>query len=286
VVLADGLAAGGREGARNALRDFWHKMSDAASHSIFTPSFIDKANPTFGLDHSPGYVFMEALSYYSSPYQSNPFNYNPLKTLLEETINFKRVREQRNVKLFLSATNVQTAKVKIFTGEDIHGDHLLASTCLPLLLHAVEVDGEYYWDGSFVGNPAIFPLIYSCEARDVIMVHITPAERPGIPTTSPAIMNRMEEISFNASLIREMRTVAYVTKLIDEGSAKGRQTLIHLIEAEDIIRRLSASSRVNGDWDFLLHLQALGRERANEWLTGNFGRVGVESTIDLQAKYF
>jgi NTE family protein len=182
---------------------------------------------------------------------------------------------------------VQTAKVKIFEGRDLHVEHVLASTCLPLMMHAVEVDGEYYWDGSFSGNPAIFPLLFNCEATDILMVHITPAERPGVPTTSPSIMNRMQEISFNTSLIREMRTIAYLTRLIDAGKVDGgRRTLMHLIEAEDLIRKLSWSSRLNGDWDFLMYLHEMGRRRADKWLAANFDRIGIESTVDLQEKYF
>ncbi len=155
------------------------------------------------------------------------------------------------------------------------------------MMQAVEVDGEYYWDGSFSGNPAIFPLVYDCDAPDIIMVHITPAERPGVPTTSPSIMNRMQEISFNTSLIREMRTIAYLTKLIDAGKVDGgKRMLVHLIEAEDLIRKLSWSSRLNGDWDFLMHLHEMGRQRADKWLAANFDRLGDQSTVDLQEKYF
>ncbi len=254
---------------------------------MFNPSLIDKANPDFGLEHSPGYLFMESMTYFASPYQMNPFNFNPLKDLLAETINFERVRRQQAVKLFICATDVQTAKVKVFAGKDLRVEHVLASTCLPLMMHAVEVDGEYYWDGSFAGNPAIFPLVYECEARDILMVHITPADRPGVPTTSPAIMNRMQEISFSTSLIREMRTIAYLNKLMDAGKVDGgKRMLVHLIEAEDLIRKLSWSSRLNGDWDFLTHLQEMGRALADKWLKANFDRIGVESTVDLQAKYF
>jgi NTE family protein len=287
VVLADGLAAGGREAARNALRLYWQKLSALAARGVFAPSVFDKANPDFGLQHSPGYLFMESLSYFASPYQMNPFNFNPFKDLLTEVIDFERVRQQRAVKLFLSATNVETAKVKVFAGKDVHVEHVLASACLPLMMHAVEIDGEYYWDGSFTGNPAIFPLFYDCEAPDVMMVHITPAERPGVPTTSPAIMNRMQEISFNTTLIREMRTIAYLTRLIDTGKVDGgRRLFIHVIEAEDLIRELSWSSRLNADWDFLLHLFNDGRKRADAWLAANFDHLGRQSTVDLEAKYF
>jgi NTE family protein len=285
VVLADGLAAGSREGAKTALRRFWQKISYAAAFGIFQPSLIDKANSTFGLDYSPGYKFVETLSYFLSPYQFNPLNYNPMKNLLEETIDFDRVRTQRKLKLFLSATNIETAKVKIFLGEKLQVEHVLASACLPLLMHAVEIDGEYYWDGGFMGNPAIFPLLLECEARDIIVVHITPSKRPGVPKTSQAIMNRMQEISFNASHLREMRSLAYLTKLIDEGKAEGKRIFLHAIEGEDITRNLSASSRVNGDWNFLLHLHKLGRQRADEWLAQNFEQVGLQATVDIQTKY-
>jgi len=287
VVLADGLAAGGREEAKKALRAYWRKVSDLASRGVFQPSAFDKVNPDFGLEHSPGYLFMESMTYYASPYQMNPFNFNPLRDLLAEAINFERVRRQQIVKLFVSATNVQTAKVEIFEGKDLDVEHVLASTCLPLMMQAVEVAGEYYWDGSFTGNPAIFPLLFECAARDVIMVHITPAERPGVPTTSPAIMNRMQEIGFNTSLIREMRTLAYLTEQIDNGKMTGiKRMLVHLVEAEDLIRVLSWSSRLNGDWDFLMHLFNKGRDRADRWLKQNFDRVGVESTVNLREKYF
>jgi NTE family protein len=156
-----------------------------------------------------------------------------------------------------------------------------------LLMHAVEIDGEVYWDGGFSGNPAIFPLVYECESRDVVMVHLTPAERPEVPIASHAIMNRMQEIGFNAALIREMRAVAFVTKLIDQGRlADGKRMLIHVIEAEDVIREFPGSSRLNNEWDFLCHLHGVGRARADTWLTENFDHLGKTSTVDLEAKYF
>ena len=286
VVLADGLAAGGREGARNALRVYWEKVSALTSRGLFAPSLIDKSSRDFGLENSPGFWFLEPMTYFASPYQMNPFNYNPFKDLLAEAINFERVRRQTAVKLFVSATNVETAR-KIFAGKELHVEHVLASTCLPLLMQAVEVDGQHYWDGSYAGNPAIYPLVYECETPDILMVHITPAERPGVPTTSPAIMNRMQEISFNTSLIREMRTIASYNKLIDQGRmGGGKRMLMHVIEAEEFIRAFSWSSRLNADWNFLQHLHNMGRAQADHWLKTNFDRVGVESTMDLEAKYF
>jgi NTE family protein len=193
-----------------------------SAKSPLAPSFIDKANSSYGLEHSL-FTFLEPTIYFASPYQLNPLDFNPLRDLLAQTINFERVRKQSAVKLFLCATNVQTAKVKIFHGKEIEVSHLLASTCLPLLMQAVDVDGEFYWDGGYSGNPAVFPLLYDCETPDILVVHITPAERPGVPTTSPAIMNRMQEISFNTALIREMRTIAFLNKQIDDGRLGGRR---------------------------------------------------------------
>ena len=284
VVLADGLAAGGREGARNALRAYWQKVSALFARGIFRPSLIDKGSPDFGLEHSPGFRFFEPMIYFASPYQANPFNHNPFSDLLAEAINFERVRQQTEVKLFLCATNVQTAKVKIFAGKELRVEHVLASTCLPLLMQAVEVDGEYYWDGSYAGNPAIFPLVYDCDSRDILMVHITPAERPGVPTTSPAIINRMQEISFNTSLIREMRTISSLNKLVEQGRmGGGKLMLVHVIEAEEFITAFSWSSRLNADWDFLLHLHNMGRARADQWLEVNFNQLGIE--IDCGSRH-
>jgi len=286
-VVAYGLAAGGRDAAREALRLFWKRLSDTASRGIMQPSFIDRAQGNFGLEHSPGYLMIHTLSYFTSPYLYNPLNLNPLRQVLEETVNFELLRQRTAVKLFLCATNVRTGKVKVFRSETIDVDHVLASSCLPLLTQTVEIDGEAYWDGGFSGNPAVFPLVYECGSRDVVMVHLTPAERPEIPATSYEIMNRMQEISFNAALIREMRAVAFVTKLIDSGRlADGKRMLIHLIEAEDVIRHFPGSSRLNNDWEFLTHLHNIGRDRADTWLAENFDKLGVSSTVDLEEKYF
>jgi len=286
VVLADGLALNGREGARERLRSFWKKMSEVASSSFIAPSFLDQANPNFGLDQTPNYVFIDTLSRILSPYQLNPFDINPLRDLLNAEVNFERVRKQKVIKLFLSATNVRTGKVKVFAREELAADHVLASACLPFMMRAPEIDGDAYWDGGFMGNPAIFPVIYGCTSPDVIMVHLTPTERPELPTNSRAIINRMQEISFNSSLMREMRAIAFVTQLIDEGKiAGGKRMYMHLIEAEDVIRALAGSSKMNGTWKFLVHLFEIGHERADQWLAENYDSIGAKGTVDFQARY-
>jgi NTE family protein len=286
ILLADGLASGGRPAAKELLRVFWKKMSDMTSSSIIAPSFFDKMNPNFGLEHSPGYVFVDLISRFMSPYQLNPFDVNPMRDLLNEVIDFERVREQRVVKLFLCATTVRTGKVAVFTNKEITADHVLASACLPFKMRAPKIGGEHYWDGGFMGNPALFPVMYGCDACDILLVHLTPTERAELPTDSRAILNRMEEISFNASLMREMRVVAFVTEMIDDGKLIGsKRMFIHLIEAEDVIKNLSGSSKMNADWKFLMHLFEIGRERADKWLAANFDRIGVATTADLKSRY-
>ena len=247
VLLADGLASGGRQAAKDLLKVFWKKISDLTSSSIIAPSLFDKYNPTFGLEYSPGYLFVDMVSRFISPYQLNPLDINPLRDLLNEVVNFERVREQQVVKLFLSASKVRTGKVVVFTHKEITADHVLASACLPFRMRAPEIAGEYYWDGGFMGNPAIFPVIYGCDSCDILLVHLTPAERAELPTTSQDILDRIEEISFNAALMREMRVITHVTKLIDEGQLSGhRRLFMHLIDAEDITKRLAHSSKMKG----------------------------------------
>jgi NTE family protein len=286
VVLAGGLAAGGREQAKAALRTYWQRLSEMTSTGIFQPSALDQISGNFGLDLSPGFMFVDALSHFFSPYELNPIKYNPFRELLEEVVDFELVRRQKLIKLFLCATNVRTGKVKIFGAEELTADHVVASSCQPIMMHAVEIDGEYYWDGGFMGNPAIFPVIYACEARDIVLVHLTPTERPETPMTATAIYSRMQEVAFNSSVMREMRAIAFVTDLIDSGKmAEGKRMLIHAIDGEDVISTLSNSSKLNGNWGFLTHLHKAGRDRADQWLTANFDRIGVETTVDMLARY-
>jgi NTE family protein len=221
-------------------------------------------------------------------YQLNPLNYNPLRNILEEVVDFERLNQGSAVKLFLSATNVRTGKVRIFTGREITADAVLASACLPFMSQAIEIDGEAYWDGGYMGNPAIFPLIYECQSPDVVVVHIDPIGRPDVPTTARDIMNRVNEISFNSSLMREMRAIAFVTRLIEDGGLKDprvKRMRIHAIEAEEVMQKLSAASKLNADWEFLLYLHAIGSKHATAWLSGDFEGVGLRSTVDIREQY-
>ena len=222
-----------------------------------------------------------------SPYEFNPLNLNPLRDALVASVDFQKLQTSP-VHLFLAATNVRTGKVKIFQRGEICAEAVLASACLPFLFQAIRSDGEHYWDGGYMGNPAIFPLIYECESRDVVVVHINPIERPELPRTARDILNRVNEISFNSSLMREMRAIHFVTKLIESGELGGghmKQMLIHAISADGLMARLGARSKLNAERSFLAYLRDRGPTRAEAWLEETFEHLGERSTVDIQARY-
>ena len=241
------------------------------------------------LEYSPPFLFFDLLTRLLSPYQFNPLNLNPLRQVLLQTVDFEVLRKSRcKVKLFLSATNVRTGKIKVFDNDDVCADAVLASGCLPFIFQAVEIDGEAYWDGGYMGNPAIFPLIYGCDSRDVIVVHVNPITREELPKSAAEILNRINEISFNSSLMREMRAISFVTKLIDEGEVEGtslKRMLVHGIANEKAMSELSVASKLNADLEFLTYLKDVGRAAAEQWLSAHFERLGKESTIDLHTTY-
>lgn len=287
-VFADGMGRGGRAEAKRALEAFWRNISQAAQFGPFQPTPFDRLANGWNLDHSMGFVAFDMLTRMMSPYQLNPTNYNPLRVVLEKSVDFERLEGCRAVKLFISASNVRTGKVRIFKSGEITPDVLLASACLPFLFQAVTVDGDPYWDGGYMGNPAIFPLIYGAQSPDVVIVQVNPLGTDRVPTTATEIMNRLNEISFNSSLMREMRAIAFVTDLIDEGKLDSNQykrVNVHWIEAEQQMRGLGASSKLNARLDFLLHLKEIGREVADRWIDLHFDAIGRRSTIDVKEKF-
>jgi NTE family protein len=288
VVMAYGTSLGGSAGARAKLAELWRAVSDAAA--LWGPVRSTPFDQWLALNHvsndfAPGYMYFQALTQLFSPYALNPFDFNPLKDLLNRLVDFDRLRQCPNAtRLFLCATNVRSGKIRVFENPEISSDAVLASACLPYIFKAVEIDGEAYWDGGFMGNPAIFPLIYKGASRDVIVVHINPLTRPDIPKTAPAIFDRMNEISFNSSLMREMRAIAFVTRLLDEGSLDGKRyakMLIHSIRNDAEMAQHSAASKFNADWDFLCRLKDQGRIAAGAWLEQDFDKVGRQSSIDI-----
>ena len=287
-VLAYGLTIGGNAGARAKLREFWTRVGQVARYSPLQPSWFDKVASPGNMDHSPMWLFADALMRFMSPYQLNPGNHHPLRDLLVEVVDFEHLRRASAVRLYTCAANVKTGRIRVFECHEMCIEAVLASACLPFMFQAVEVDGEHYWDGGYMGNPPIFPLIYNCESRDVLLVMINPIVIDEVPKTAQAIFDRINTLSFNSSLMREMRAISFVSRLVESGFDDGgrlRRMLIHTIDAEDEMRKLGISSKLNAQWDFLMWLHQLGRERAGAFLEANFDKLGRESSTDVAARF-
>jgi NTE family protein len=223
-----------------------------------------------------------------SPYQLNPLDLHPLRDILKELVDFEELQQHAKIKLFVAATNVRTCKLKVFRTPEITVDTLLASACLPMLFRAVEINGESYWDGGYMANPAIMPLINECVSKDVIIVQVNPMNRPQVPNSAREILNRLNEISFNSSLMREMNGIITVSRLLDQGRAEGSgfaRVNFHMIQAEDAMSALGTSSKFNADWAFLTYLHELGMNTADRWLAEHFDAIGNESTLDMIKTY-
>lgn len=283
VVLADGFEEGGRQGAQKALHAFWKAVSDGAKNSPYQRDIWSKINGNWSLDHSPTYLFFDHLSRVLSPYELNPMNLNPLKDLVNKQVDFERVNRCTAIQLFVTATNVRSGRSKVFRQPEISADALMASAALPFMFQAVEIDGEAYWDGGYSGNPALYPLVDECKARDLVLVQINPFYREEVPTKARDIINRLNEITFNASLIKELRSISLLKDLIQgEGleHEQYRDMRLHCIHGEDDLWPLEASSKLNAEWEYLCHLRDLGRARTDQWLVENKASLGERSTFD------
>lgn len=284
VVLAEGWLEGGHDGARQQLRKFWKRVSVDGVLSPSQRSLFDHFLNYWSGGGPSTQIWSETWANIASPYDLNPLDINPLRDALNELIDFDRVRACKDAKLFISATNVWTGKIKVFSASELTVDHLLASACLPTIFKAVEIDGEPYWDGGYTGNPALFPLFYETEADDILLVQINPIERRSTPRTADEIRSRLTEVTFNANLLHELRAVAFVRKLIDEGKLSTddyKRVLMHRIHGGAKLDAYAASSRLNARWEFFKQLKDLGRSAARAWLAENFRSIGQESTLDL-----
>jgi NTE family protein len=288
VVLADGMARGGPAEARRALERFWKAVSDSARFSPIQRTFWDKMTGNYNLDHSPGYLFMEGVSRMFSPYDLNPAGINPLRKLLDDLVDFDAVNNLRELDVYVTATNVRTGLPRVFAHGDVTTDAVLASACLPQMFPAVEIDGEAYWDGGFSGNPALYPLVAHHTTPDIVVVQINPIIRHELPRSARDILNRVNEISFNSSLMKELRTIHLLHLLatqrgLDLGTYT--HTYLHMIDCELEAQELVASSKLNAEWDYLRKLFHSGRARADAWLAASFDRIGVESTLDFDTMF-
>lgn len=288
VAVAYGLHKGGPALAKEILEKLWKQISKSGSFFL-KPSVWDKYLGNGDIYNSPGYIFYNAISQVFSPYHLNPFNYNPLRDILTELIDFQELRLYNKKRLFICATNVKTNRARVFHNEEISVDTVLASTCLPFLFQAVEIDGEFFWDGGYMGNPPISPLIENSNVHDVVLVKINSINIKEVPKTARDIADRVNEISFNSSLINEMKMIHYTNELVRAGvKIKGkshREIFVHSISGYNALGHLSYSSKMNTSWEFLLKLKNLGREYADKWLETDFELVGVRSSFDVE-KHF
>jgi len=281
-VLADGWTEGGAAGARAALDAYWERVARAAMFSPLQRTPLDRLLGRWTLDYSPVFVAFDLASRIFSPYDLNPRGFNPLTAILAQSIDFNRLARSP-IKLFITATNVHTGRGRIFRNRELSPEVLLASACLPTMFQAIEIDGEPYWDGGFAGNPTITPLVRESDAQDTILIQINPRVRPGTPRTAPEILNRLNEVSFNAPLMKELRMIALMRHVADPGSGEGARWAAmrtHRIMTE-MMTELGYSSKLNGERAFLMMLRAEGRRVADQFLATRADDLGQRSTADL-----
>jgi NTE family protein len=286
-VLATGLAEGGAVGAQAALRNFWMDVAGQGACFGHWPRSAGSGLAGFNLDGNPLYAWATQFLRAFSPYQFNPLGDNPLRGVLQRHVRPEVLREGP-LKLFITATAVRTGQPRVFDRNDLDIEALLASACLPQMFRAVEIDGQPYWDGGYSGNPALWPLIYSTRALDVLLIKINPLLRPETPDTPEEIADRVNEITFNAGLIGEMRAINFVQRLIEDGklaSGEYKDLRLHMVADDMGLQPLHASSKLNTDREFLLALHALGHAAAENWLQKHRKDLGKRSTLDLRTTF-
>ena len=290
-IMMQGWARNGPAGAHKALRDFWSELGTYALASPIQRTPLDRLEGNWNLDDSPAALWADLIQRTLAPWQRNPLNYDPLRDLLRSHFDQDAVRACGDIKVFIAATNVQTGKVRLFTRSELSIDALLASACLPNVHDAVMIDGVPYWDGGYRGNPPIWPFIYECESRDVVVVEINPTFRPGVPRSNAEVADRLNEITFGGALISEMRAIAFVQQLIEQGAVTGsfserlKMILVHSIADEAALAPLGAVSKFNVEPAFLKHLFDLGHAAATRWLAATFDMVGVKTSIDIRSRF-
>ncbi len=292
-MLKTGLLDSGRDGARAQLDRFWGSIRRDAQAAVnplrdWLKLFSSEAGMLADAAQSQRHFLQDTFLRTFSPYEWNPFDINPLRDLLDELIDFDAVCTACAPHLFVCATNVRSGKIRIFGDADMSTDAILASACLPFLFRAVEIEGEAYWDGGYMGNPALFPLFSGTGARDIVIVVVNPIERDEVPTTARDILNRVNEISFNSSLLRELRAIRFVQRLLADGhlqASEMKHVLIHAVRDDATMTELSTTTKLNPTPELLDHLKARGRDAAGAFLREHWGKLGEQSSVDLQAMF-
>ena len=281
-VLIDGYETGGAAGARAALQAFWDAVSRAARFSPLQRSPFDVMLGRWTLDYAPMYLAADLMARVFSPYDLNPQGFNPLRRILDARLDLGRIARSR-IKLFVTATNVHTGRGRVFRNAEVTADVLLASACLPTLFQAVQIDGAYYWDGGYSGNPTITPLVRECESQDTIIVQVNPVARAQAPTSARDILNRLNEVSFNAVLLKELRMMALLRQVAPaDGSECARWAAMRMHHiASDVVAALGSSSKLNAEWAFLTMLRDEGRRCAEPFLNDHGANLGTRASLDL-----
>lgn len=283
VSFAEGFRKGGREGARAQLAEFWKAASLDGLLPAMQRSLVEGVIDFWRT--TPAVALFNEARGLLGPDQRNPLHINPLRSTVSRLIDFEALRASNDLKLFVAATNVQTGKVRVFHRSELTLDMVMASACLPTLFPAVEIDGAPYWDGGYMGNPALFPLFTETESLDIVLVQLNPIMRRGTPRSADEIMTRIDEITFNASLLHELRAIDFVARLIEAGRLHGahyKAMRMHVIEAQDALDAFGAASRVNADYNFFVKLRDLGRKAAEKFLDAHFAAIGVRASFDIR----
>ncbi|ARN84487.1 patatin-like phospholipase family protein [Candidatus Nucleicultrix amoebiphila] len=285
---AYGFIKDGPNGARQSLKALWGEIGEQGRKSPLKPNPMDKLVQNYDISGTPMFKMMQFVSGALSPYQLNPHGGHPLDPVVSKLFDFKVLQGSKDVKLFLCATHVATGKVKVFTGKELTKDAVLASACVPTLFKAIEINGEFYWDGGFIANPAVYPLIYNCESTDIVIIQIRRVHDPMVPTTVHAINNRLGEITQNSCLTREMRAISFVTKLIDDGLVKPgalKRLHIHMIRDDAFFGGIDRASGFCADPDFLEYLYKAGRRCGKKWLEDNFDAIGKKTSANIESDF-
>jgi NTE family protein len=277
-----------REAARAFLAKFWGDISALDGVGGWQRGVWSMLLGGWNLERTPTNFFTDAASHWFSPYQTNPLDINPLRAWLEREIDFERLAAQKSLKVFVSATRVSNGKAEIFSGKRLTAQAVMASACLPMLFQAVEIEGEHYWDGGYSGNPALHPLIYQCDSRDIVLVQINPLQRDTHPSSAAQILDRINELTFNASLLAQMRAIDFVKRMLAEGRldpARYKDVLLHRIDGGEALEAYPASSKMQADAALIKGLFELGRTCAQRWLSRHFEAVGRQSTVNIARDY-
>jgi NTE family protein len=281
-VMAQGLHDGGREGAREALRQFWKKVSVASSMMPLRMKVVDQFLGHVGIDITPQSMALDYITRIFSPYQFNLFDINPLRGIIEEMIDFKLLNQKSPIELYINTTNARTGKGRVFDHKELTLDAVMASSCLPFVFKTIEIEGEPYWDGSFSGCPALAPLANNTNS-DIVLIQVHPSSVDEVPTTAADILDRATELSFHSVLLHELKTISLYNQMVESGKLNQRPVFIHRIESQEMLTSLGRSSKLNAEWDFLVYLHDLGVQAATDWLSHNYDKIGKSSSLDVSA---